>query len=125
MLDTRPFTDEQWFKMCDLDMSMPVPLANADLTKPFVYDRAFGVFSAPSNHQFIMSLLLAWQHSCPSGLLVGAKLGLSFPWETADTWLLNTPGAAFLSSVSSQISVATGKGLTPEERRLFRDYCLF
>lgn len=63
MLDTSPFTDEQWWAMCDAHMSLPVPLAKADLTKPFVYERRFGLFYVPFGfHHRAMSLLLAFQY---------------------------------------------------------------
>jgi hypothetical protein len=39
LLDTSPFTDEQWWSMCDAHMSLPVPLATADLHQPFIYER--------------------------------------------------------------------------------------
>lgn len=109
--------------MCDAGMSMPVALHEADLTRPFVYDRAYGVFFVPGGkHQIAMSLLLAWQHGCESGIDVSNKLGLEFSGGTADRWLEATAGAAFLSSVGKRIQVATGKGLTVQERRLFADF---
>ncbi len=127
MLDISPFSDKQWWKMCDAQMSLPVPLSKADLTRSFVYDRDFGVFYVQfGNHQVAMSLLLAWQHGCDDGIDVGEKLSLNFSGETADHWLEFTPGAAFLSSVGKRIQVATGKGLTVQERRLFGDFeCVF
>jgi len=123
MLDIAPFTDQQWWKMCDAGMSLPVPLNEADLTRPFVYDRAFGVFPVPGGrHQVAMSLLLAWRHGCDGGIEVAEKLAIEFSGETADRWLEGTPGAAFLSSVGKRIQVATGRGLTVQERRLFGDF---
>lgn len=127
MLDIAPFTEQQWWKMCDAGMSLPIPLHEADLTRPFVYDRAFGVFPVPGGkHQVAMSLLLAWQHGCSCGIDVANKLGLEFSDGTADRWLEATPGAAFLSSVGKRIQIATGRGLTLQERRLFGDFeCIF
>ena len=72
MLDVRPFTDEQWWSMCDAHMSLPEPLAKADLTRPFVYARRYGVFYVPSgHHQHAMSILLAFRHGHTKGLAVG------------------------------------------------------
>lgn len=123
MLDITPFTDEQWWKMCDAGMGLPLPLAHADLTKPFVYERAYGVFYVPmGHHQRVMSLLLAFQHGMLSTIDLAEKLGLEPHGETADRWLESTPGAAFRSSVGKRIQVPTGKGLTAQERRLFGDF---
>lgn len=123
MIDIAPFSDEQWWKMCDAGMSLPVHISKADLSRPFVYDRSFGVFIVPfGKHQLAMSLLLAWQHGCKSGMAVGEKLSIEFSGETADRWLRDTPGAAFLSSVGKRIQVGTGKGLTVQERRLFGNF---
>lgn len=121
------FTDKMFWKMVDCNMSNPVPLAEADLTKPFVYERRWGVFYVPFGyHAISMSLLLAWQNNCDSPIDVGDLLGLRASDETADHWLEHTEGAAFRSSVGKQIQVATRKGLTVQERRLFGDVaCVF
>ncbi len=123
MLDITPFTDEQWWNMCDAGMGLPLPLDQADLSKPFVYDRSYGVFYVPmGQHQHAMSLLLAFQHGLASTMGLAEKLGLEPHGETADRWLESTPGAAFRSTVGKRIQVATGKGLTAQERRLFGDF---
>lgn len=114
----------QWNQFCDAHMSDPVPLQEADLTKPFVYDRKYGVFYVPGGyHQLAMSFLLALDNDCDSGIEVGEKLNLDFSDETSDYWLKHTPGAAFRSSAGwdKKINVATMKGLTFLERRLFQD----
>lgn len=118
------FTDVMFWKMCDCHMSDPVPLASADLTRPFVYERRWGVFYVPFGyHPISMSLLLAWQHGCDDAVEVADKLGLQMSDETSDHWLRHTPGAAFRSSVGKKIQVATTKGLTIQERRLFGEVC--
>ena len=112
----------QWHHVWNCGMSMPVPLSVADLTKLFVYERQYGVFYVPwAKHQSAMSCLLALQHGCEDGIEVSDKLHLEYTGGTADYWLAHTPGSAFLSSVSKRIQVATGRGLTPQERRLFGD----
>lgn len=120
MLDTSPYTDEQWWAMCDVDMPLPIPLAKADLTRPFVYERGRGVFYvAPGRHQVAMSLLLAFQHGKVRGVEVANLLGVDFSSGTADFWLEHTPGAAFRSSVSSLVHAARPASLTAIERRAF------
>ncbi len=112
------FSDERWWAMCSANMSMPVPLHKADLTKPFVYAREFGVFYVPiGHHQLAMSTLLAWQHECVKPVDVAKKLGLRLSDETADRWLQHTPGAAFKSSQSGQVMAGRRGSLSVVERR--------
>lgn len=116
-------TQRQWNKFCDFCMSDPVPLAQADLSRPFVYEREYGVFYVPSGYlPSAMSLLLALRHGCEDGINVAEKLKLEYSSGTAAHWLEHTPGAAFKSSVGKRIQVATGRGLTVQERRLFGEF---
>lgn len=116
-------TDEMFWGMCDCHMSDPVPLGEADLSRPFVYERRWGVFYVPFGyHQSAMGLLLAWQHGCHKVWQVTERLGIAHD-GAADYWLQHTPGAAFRSSVGKRVQVATPKGLTVQERRLFGDVC--
>lgn len=88
-----------------------------------MHERHFGVFYASAGrHLLVMSLLLALQNECETGVEVACYLKLEYPGDTADYWLKNTPGAAFKSSVGKRIHVATGRGLTALERRLFGDF---
>lgn len=127
MRDISPFTEQQWWKMCGVGLDLPVSLHQADLARPFVYERRYGVFYVPGGHHpSAMSYLLALQHGCEDGIEVAAKLKLEYSGGTADHWLEHTPGAAFKSSVGKRIQVATGRGLTILERRLFGDFdCVF
>ncbi len=110
----------QWGLFCDMGMSEPLPLAEADLARPFVYERKHGVFYVPGGmHPGAMSFLLALQHGAPTGVDVARVLGLRYSGGTADHWLEHTPGAAFRSSVGNHIQIATGRDLTVLERRLF------
>lgn len=120
-------TQQMWWKMCDCQMELPIALAQADLSKPFIYERKWGVFYVPSGyHQAAMSLLLAFQHNLNSGVDVAKKLGLVHSEGTADHWLEHTQGAAFRSSVGKKINVATLKNLSVQERRYFGEVmCLF
>lgn len=118
-------TDKMWWKMCDFHMALPVPLKEADLTQPFVYERKWGVFYVPMGmHPGAMSLLLAFQHGLTSGIKVADKLGLAYSDGTADYWLEHTPGAAFRSSVGDKIQTGRFDGLNVREHRLFGDVCL-
>lgn len=109
-----------FWRMCDCHMSNPVPLAQADLSRPFVYERRWGVFYVPGGyHRIAMTLLLAWQHDCDCPVDVANKLGLDMSFDTADHWLANTDGAAFRSSVGKRIQVASRDKLNLQERRLF------
>jgi hypothetical protein len=126
----KPFPElsqRQWNQFCDFGMSDPVALQLADLTRPFVYERAYGVFYVPGGmHASAMSFLLALQHGCEHGIEVAEKLKLKYSSGTADHWLEHTPGAAFKSSVGRRIQVATGRNLTVQERRLFGELgCVF
>lgn len=120
-------SDEMWWAMCDAHLSLPVPLAEADLSKPFVYERSRGVFYVPGGyHPSAMSILLAFQHGLTCGIDVAEKLKLEFSSGTADYWLEHTPGAAFRSSVGRCVVVGSTKGLTIQERRLFGEVkCAF
>lgn len=112
------FTPQQWQALLDAGVKEPQPLHLADLSVPFVYDRAVGVFHCGAGkHRLAMSLLLAYAHGCDSGIEVGELLGLDFPDETADRWLESTPGAAFRSSVGRKIQAGKRSHLTMIEKR--------
>lgn len=101
-------------------MGLPVQLHGADLDKPFVYDRAYGLFYVPmGSHQHAMSILLAFQYGLCKGIEVAVHLGLKFSSATADHWLESTPGAAFRSSVGRSVQAGKPGNLTVIERRLF------
>ena len=117
-------TDKIWYAMCDCNMSLPEPLEQADLSRPFVYDRKYGVFAVPSGkHQGAMSLLLAIQNGCTDSYEVAKMLGIStysVPKATADHYLKSTFGAAFRSSIGSQgVFTWTPKHLTEKEKDYF------
>jgi len=121
------FSDHQHWALCDCNCSDPVPLDEADLSIPFVYDRKYGLFYAPSGyHQITMSTLLAFHHGLVKSVHVMHKLKFSYLSESADYWLEHIPGAAFLSSVNPKIHVATIEGLSVLEKSLFGEVvCCF
>ena len=112
------FTQNQWCKMVDSHMSRPVPLNKADLTKPFVYQRGYGVFYVSGGyHPSAMSLLLAFNHGYRNGVSYANDNNLEYSQGAADQWLRETDGAAFLSSVGDNIQV--GNNLNMTEQRYF------
>lgn len=121
--DRKTMRDELWWLMCDYKMSEPVPLNTADLTKPFVYDRVFGVFYVPpARHQAAMALLLAWHNDCRTYFdLDLKKLGLR-DHDTADLseyYLINHLGTCFKSSVSKSIICGLLTNLSSVEKDYF------
>lgn len=113
-------TDRKWHAMCDAHMEEPIPLEQADLGKPFVYDRKYGVFPvSKGSHQVAMSLLLAWQYELKNGVLVSEKLNLSYSHGTADHYLKNTVGTAFLSSVGKSVCAGHKSNLNEKEKDFF------
>ena len=119
MLDITPFTDEQWHRMCDRGLDLPVPLAKADLAKPFVYDRKWGVFYVPGGlHRAAMSCLLAFQMGKTDVVSALRLAGCTDQTEGADFYLENTPGTAFRSSVGRGIFAGHPGSLSAMELRL-------
>jgi hypothetical protein len=112
-------TETMWWQMCNNNMSQPVMLKNADITKPFVYDRRWGVFYTPfGHHQGAMRLLLTWQQGCRNENEMCERLNIRYD-RAADYWLQHTPGSAFLSGApGGKIQVWSFKNLTAGELRL-------
>ncbi|MGQ2979213.1 MAG: hypothetical protein ACT6Q9_05895 [Polaromonas sp.] len=121
-MTTHHYTAQQWQALRDAGVQEPQPLHLADLSVPFVYHRAVGVFHcAAGKHRLAMSLLLAFAEGCDSGIAVAEHLGLDFPDETADRWLEITPGAAFRSSVGRKVQAGKRSHLTQIEKRWLGD----
>ena len=60
----KKITDEMFYTLVDLNISEPVPLKDADLDKPFVYDPEFGVFYVPPGvHVIAMATFYCWKHN--------------------------------------------------------------
>lgn len=122
MAITRPnwITDQMWNAMCNAKMSLPVPILEADLSKPFVYDRSYGVFYVPSgSHQIAMSLLLAWNMNEKNGVRIAERLGVPYSHGTADYYLENVEGTAFLSSVGKSVIAGKKNNLNETEKDCF------
>lgn len=119
-----PFTDEQWYAMCDQNLSRPVPLHEADLSKPFVYYRPWGLMYVPSGyHQGAMATLYSFQQGCLSYLDAGEALGIKSyrVCETlADRFLTDIDGTAFRSAVGRGITAGRPSSLDARERLVFK-----
>lgn len=118
-IDVSPFTDEQWWSMCDVHLDLPVPLAKADLLRPFIYDRKWGVFYCPPGlHLSGMSLLLAFHMGLNKGVDVAEQLKVEYSCGSADYYLERTSGTCFKSSVSRAIKAGRRGSLSPMELRI-------
>lgn len=114
----RSFTSQQLLALKEAGASAPEPLHLADLSRPFAYERAFGIFyCAPGRHRDTMSLLFAFFKGYESGIEAAEELGLDFPEETADRWLEEVQGTAFRSSVGHRVQVGKRANLTFIEKR--------
>lgn len=121
--DRKTMPQELWWKMCDYRMSEPVPLEKADLSKPFVYDRAFGVFYVgASHHQSVMALLFAWHRDHEDYLdldVSGFGLREPCPIDLAERYLTMHVGTCFKSSVSQKVICGFLKNMNEKERDYF------
>jgi hypothetical protein len=117
--------DRIWWKMCDYNMGMPVPLNKADLSESFVYDRKFGVFPVGRcYHQFVMATLQAWNLGKEDYLdiekeEVGSKRHHFDVYDISDFYLTNTVGTCYLSSISSTVQAGKKGNLNSRELDYF------
>jgi len=116
-------TDEQWWAFCDQHAAKPIPLAEADLAKPFVYSRKYGVMYVPSGyHQQVMAMLYAWEHGFVKAYHMmdsEAHDHLKETSQLADKFLEELPGTAFRSSVGKCVVAGKREHLTMIEKRFF------
>ena len=125
-IDDEPFTQEQWWKMCDKQMCRPEQLHEADLNLPWVYYRPWGLMVVQSGyHQGAMALLYAFHLGFPCVFDAAEALGINLYRSTetlADRFLLELEGTAFKSSIGSQIVVGKPENLDARERQAFRKF---
>lgn len=115
-------TDSMWYRMCDFNMSRPIPLDESDINKPFVYYRKYGLFYVPSGyHIHAMALLLAFDHDLMRIQDVRDKLKLSHhtPSITSDYFLEHTKGTCYKSSLSDKIYAWSSSHLNDIESDFF------
>ena len=124
--------------MVDCYVSDPVPLDEADLSKPFVYDREWGIFYVPSGyHQSVQCMLLAWKKGYPSitDLLINdPELEAEVKEKTyssagkysylADKFL-ELQGTAMKSSIGDKLQVYSLKNLSFNEKAKFQHFEIF
>lgn len=122
-LNEKKLTQDQRWRAIDTHMSDPIPLKDADLTKPFVYDREYGVFYvAGGYHPSAMSLLLAWHHGYEDPIDYAMDNNLDYYYDTADKWLKETKGAAFKSSVGKRIQAGPRSNFTLGELKILGEF---
>ena len=121
-----PFNDEQWHRMCNAHIDLPVPLHEADLTTPWVYYRPWGLMNVPSgHHQHAMATLYAFHNGYADYMALGKALDIpAYRWvdTLADCFLLEVEGTAFLSSAGKSVTVGSFKKLDAHERQAFRAF---
>lgn len=134
----KEITDEMNWAMVDCYVSDPVPLNEADLSKPFVYDREWGIFYVPSGyHQSVQCMLLAWRKGYPSiiDLLINdPDLEAEVKEKTyssagkysylADKFL-ELQGTAMKSSIGDKLQVYSLKNLNFNEKAKFQHFEIF
>lgn len=129
-------TDEMFYLLCDYRMSEPVPLKDADLGEPFIYDRDYGVFYVDGGyHQLGMALLFAWRHGALNvrqllkenpdikKLVSERSHSSSGKYEyLSECFLLDLQGTAMGSSVSSHLQVGRIRNLNEYEKQIIGRY---
>lgn len=131
--DINQISDLMYYEMIDKNMSDPEPLDIADLTKPFIYDRDWGVFYIrPGLHQMAMCVLYAWRHGYPSiqRMLqeepdfekiakINNRRSDSEYYYIAELYILELKGTAMGSSTSDYIQIGWLDNLNTEEKQIF------
>lgn len=115
-------TYKQLRAMDNIYLSRPVPLAKADLSKSFVYQRGLGVFYVPfGHHPGAIAMLFALNNGFDNGIDACEALGLEYSQGATIRWLRETPGAAYKSSVGRRIRAGKIENMSAAELRYFAD----
>lgn len=116
-------TQQETLQYCEFSVSGPLLLEVADVSRPFVYDRKFGLFYVGSgNHPHIMSMLLGFHNGYDGqygGMEYAESVGLQWSAETADKYLETVRGTAFKSSVRPFVYAGKYKNLNEFELDMF------
>lgn len=114
--------DKIWWAMCDAHMSQPVKLRDADITKPFIYDRRWGLFYVPFGyHEFAMGTLYSINNGETNRIDMAEKIGRPYELSTlADLWL-EEHGTAYMSGVAKIITAWSFENLNRQEHDVFGD----
>lgn len=133
----KPITDEMFYQLVDMRMSEPVPLKDADLNEPFIYDRDFGVFYVDSGYHMLgMAMLFAWKHNFTTVFELkrgNEKIAADIKANSfgssidkyqylADRFLLDFKGTAMSSSVSNHLLAGSEKNLNEQEKIILGRY---
>lgn len=123
-----PMTEENLSLLVNHNMSRPITLERANLTKSFVYDRKFGFFYvAGGNHNIAMSFLYAMHHGfndvhkmCehPDFSHMKGRCSSCFD-EIADRYISEIEGVCFKSSVSNYILGGSPSQINRREMTFF------
>lgn len=105
-------TDQVWWRMADPCMSEPVPLAEADLSKLFVYGR----LRHAGVHPAAMSFLLALNHGHADGIDAAKAMRLAHPSGTGRCPAGDHPGRG-LSLFGGQVRLCGELALEPSASR--------
>lgn len=136
MKNINDIDDEMICEMHDTYMKKPVSIDLADLTKPFIYDRDWGVFYiVPGQHQMCMSILYSWRfgHSSVRSMIrndpefkarvkansYSSNSKYSF---IADLYLLELEGTVISSSVTDFVQIGKLKNLNQKEKTIFSNF---
>lgn len=112
----KQLTQEQFWASCDSNMSRPVNLQKADLGKPFVYDREYGLFYVPSGyHASALALIYAWK----KGKERAYELEIKSLSDAADKLMEEYQGVAMRSSVGKTVQAFLPSSLNEEEKDFF------
>jgi hypothetical protein len=135
-LGNQDFDPSLYIQLDQQELSIPHQLkylnelVGANGTPPtWIYWREFGVFFIAGNgsHPCAMAMLHDYKHREPRAT-GDDDMEYTFDWftcgdpsEDADKFLLETPGTAYLSSLSSTVKAGRPEFLTTYEKRMFGD----
>lgn len=133
---TKKITDPMFWQLCDNRMSEPVPLKDADLSQPFIYDREYGVFYVDGGYHLIgMTMLYAWRHgyekirdmmntepNFKEKVKENSYSSISKYEYISNLYLLELKGTAMGSSVGNAIEFGRLSNLNEIEKQIFGRY---
>ena len=131
-MSPKDITEEHFYKMCNANLGTPIALGQADLKKPFIYQRGLGIMYCPSGYHCLSgSLLLAFNMKLMCGIDAAKELTKKYNLKSyqlndiskqCDYWLMNTEGTAMLSSVAhGEIIAGKKENLNKFEQRFFNN----
>ena len=118
-------TDRQWHAMCGAGLGRPLSLQEADLDRPYCYDREYGFFGVePAKHWSAQAFLYSL-HCGQDGtdwFEFGDKLFPGNLQAVGGLYMAQVPGTAYMSSIYTARPTSGFEGsLRPFELRWFND----